>query len=441
MNELLKQAFGVLFARTSVRIAQFVAFLLLARFMSPSAFGWFGIITSAITLASLIGTLGLRQSVAFEIGRKTMTDGEGTATVLLAWPLLAAFSTLVVYWLYGQQLPDMTALEAAILIGAGVASSMLIMLLQGTFLGRGQVNSFNLTETLPRVFLAIFAVALTLTASVSLSMALWAQVASFLVVVPVALTIALRGSTGLKPRLDRIPAMSRYGLAFAFNLFLITLSTRISIFVIESHSGAADAGQFFAASRVNEIFLDAATAFGLVMFSHSVRESEAESKAERNARIACWVFWSFSVAAIGIAIFAPMILRAMLGSDYADAGVALQILAAGLGPAAANKVIYPSIAGKGRPLFGTPIIIFGLVVNFVVALLLVPPFGANGGALALVAGQYVMFIGYAIAYRTMGVPMRLVLLPRLSDIKSITGSVRGVVRKKLTRTRKSGPAE
>jgi|GEM_PF-1477954 O-antigen/teichoic acid export membrane protein len=441
MNELLKQAFGVLFARTFVRVAQFIAFLLLARFMSPSDFGWFGIITSAITLASLIGTLGLRQSVAYEIGKKTMTDGEGTATVLVAWPVLAAASTIIVYSLYGQQLPSLSSIEAAILIAIGVGSSMLIMLLQGTFLGRGQVNSFNLTETLPRVFLAVLAVLLTLTASVSLSMALWAQVASFLIVAPVALVIALRGGSGLRPRPDRIPAMTRYGLAFALNLFLITLSTRISIFVIESHSGAADAGQFFAASRVNEIFLDAATAFGLVLFSHSVREADGESRAARNARIACWVFWSFSLLAVGIAIFAPTILRVMLGAEYADAGLALQILAAGLGPAAANKVIYPSIAGKGRPLFGTPIIVIGLAVNLVAAVLLVPRLGASGGALALVLGQYVMFIGYATAYRIMGVPMRLVLLPQWSDLTMVAGSVRSVLRGKLPKPQKSGPLQ
>ena len=441
MNELLRQAFGVLFARTSVRIAQFVAFLLLARFMTPSAFGWFGIITSAITLSGLIGTLGLRQSVAYEIGRKTMTAGEGTATVLAAWPVLATASAIVVFFLYGSQLPDLSPLETGIVIGVGVGSSMLIMLLQGTYLGRGEVNAFNLTETLPRVLLAVFAVVLTLAASVSLSWALWAQVASFLLVVPAALGIALRGSPGLRPRLDRIPGMALYGLAFAFNLFLITLSTRISIFVIESHSGAADAGQFFAASRVNEIFLDAATAFGLVLFSHSVRESEAESQSIRNARIACWVFWSFTIAAIGIGLLAPMLLKIMLSDEYSQAGVALQILAVGLGPAAANKVIYPSIAGKGRPLFGTPIIVFGLAVNFVAALLLVPPLGANGGAIALVLGQYVMFIGYAFAYRTMGVPMRMVLLPQLSDLKMIVGSAQRVVRRKLSKSGKSGSVD
>lgn len=433
MSGLAGQAFTILFARGFTRVAQLLAFLILARFLTPAEFGWYGIVTTAVSLAALLGSLGLRQSVAYRIGRKEMTVGEGTATVLAVWPVLVAVSAGVVIWLYAGTVPSISSIEAGAAIALGVAGAMLVMLVQGIFLGRGEVRRFSSTETLPRVMLAVFAALLALFGMVTLANALWAFALGFAATIPLALWLALNDSGPLRPRLGALPGMLGYGLAFAFNLFLITLCSRLSMFVIEQVHGAAAAGQFFAAVRVNEIFLEAATAFGLVLFSDSARATDVTIPG-RNARIACWMFWGFSLVALGIAVVAPVLLRLFIGADYADAGLALQLLAISLGPAAATKVIYPTIAGQGRPLFGTPAIIVSLAANLGLAIALVPMLGIAGGALALVAGQYLLYLGYALSCRRLfHIPLRDFILPRGQDVQMI---VRGVGRRMKLLTRR-----
>ncbi|ODT72393.1 MAG: hypothetical protein ABS75_04610 [Pelagibacterium sp. SCN 63-23] len=434
MNEILRQALTILFARGFTRIAQFIAFLLLARFLTPAEFGWYGIITTAIVLASMLGSLGLRQSVAYQIGRKDMTVGEGTATVLAAWPVLALVSAGVVFWLYGRDVPGLSTLNVGAALVAGVGGSMLVMLLQGIYLGRGEVNAFSLTESMPRTLLTVFAGALAFLGMVTLSSALWAQVLSYVLVMPVALWLVMRGVNGLRPRPGRLPGMLGYGLAFAANLFLITLCSRLSMFVIEHFSGADGAGQFFAAVRVNEIFLEAATAFGLVLFSNSVREGENKAIPARNARIACWIFWSFSLVGLMTALLAPLLLRLLLGQGYESAGGALQVLAISLGPAAASKIIYPTLAGQGRPLFGTPAILLSLAVNLGLAWLLVPGMGLLGGAVALVVGHYLLYIGYAISCsRLFAIPFRDFFIPQRNDAKGLGRGLQKAVKRVLPR--------
>lgn len=435
MSDLVRQAVTILFARGFIRIAQLVAFLLLARFMTPAEFGWFGILTTAMTLAAMLGSLGLRQSFTYEIGQKRMTSGEAAGTTLALWPLLTLASAAVIYLLYGNQIPGLSSLETGSLIVLGVAGTMFVTLIQGVYLGRGDINAFSFSETLPRLALMVFAAGLALMASVTLATALWAHVGGFVLAIPVALWLALRGAGKPLPRFDRLGGMLGYGLIFAFNLFLITLCSRISMFVIEHHSGAEAAGQFFAAVRVNEIFLEAATALGMVLFSNAARQEQGVSVLGRNARIACWIFWSFTAAAIVVALFGPFLLRTLLGSDYAPAGTTLQILAFGLAPAAACKVIYPTLAGQGKPFFGTPVIILSLLINLSLAFVLVPGLGVYGGAWALVVGQYFLLGGYVLSCRRLeNIHLRDFVVPRVDDLKQTIRVLRSKIPKFHHRT-------
>lgn len=425
MKKLFGQAITILFARGFTRLSQFVAFLILGRFLTPEEFGWFGIVTTAVALAALLGSLGLRQSLAYKIGRNEITTGEATGTALLAWPLLMAAASTVVFQLYGGNLPGLSQWEAGVVITISISGAMLVMILQGIFLGRGEIRAFSTIETLPRVLLAVFACGLAILAAVSFSFALWAQALSYAVVVPLALFFSLRSTTGLSLGLRKLPSMIRYGIGFAINLFLISLCSRISLFVIERFWGANEAGQFFAAVRVNEIFLEAATTFGLVLFSDSARSGEDDTIPRRNARIACWTFWAFVVGGCLVFFLAPHLIVLLIGSQYLAAGDALRYLALSLGPAAASKVVYPTLAGQGRPWFGTPVIILSLAVNVGLAFLLVPKFGAAGGAMALAVGQYVLYAGYAVSCsRLFNIRIADFIVPRRKDIVAVSKLVR-----------------
>jgi O-antigen/teichoic acid export membrane protein len=424
MRELLGQAFTILFARSFVRVAQLIAFLLFARMLTPDQFGWYGILTTAISLAALLGSLGLRQAAAYQIGRSTLTSGDAAATLIAVWLPMALLATLAIMLLYGGQVPDLSLPEISGILFAGVSGTMLVMMLQGIYLGRGEVNAFSATETLPRLVLAAAAAIMALFGWITFSSALWVQSMTYVLTVPVALWLALRHAKTFRLRIAMLPGMVHYGIAFAINLFLVTLCARVSMFVIEHYAGAAEAGRFFAALRINEIFVEAATAFGLVLFSHAVRNDDKAKTAERNARIAAWIFWSFSLLALAVMVISPLMLTLLVGPGYADASPALQVMALGLGPAAACKIIYPTIAGTGRPWFGTPALLASLALNAAVAFLTVPMLGAMGGALALIAGQYLLLLGYMVsASRLFGLPFRLFIIPSTADARRLGAMV------------------
>jgi O-antigen/teichoic acid export membrane protein len=420
MRNLLNQAFTILFARGFIRLSQFAAFLVLARFMSPEAFGWFGIFTSAIGLATLLGNLGLRQSAAFYIGQNVLTSGEAGATLLFLLPFLSAIGAVAVLMVYPGPVLELSTFYIGFYVYSGILGSLCLMMLQGVFLGRGDVKGFSLSETAPKVLLALMCLSLFLIGPVSLGAALGVQAASFILAIPFIVYRSFRGEHLFTVRFDLVGRMIGYGIPYALNLFLILFSARISMFALEHVFDSAAAGQFFAASRINEIFLEAATAFGLVLFSQAVREEEGEGFKTRNARIACWIFWFFAGLGAVICLVATPLVTLLVGSAYGPSGTALQILGIGLGPAAACKIIYPTMAGKGRPWFGTPMILVSLVINLAAAALLVPRFGVSGGAMAMVCGQVALYLGYVRAYmRIYHVPMGLFFVPQRSDLAGV----------------------
>ncbi|WP_460359412.1 oligosaccharide flippase family protein, partial [Mycobacterium sp. ZZG] len=266
-----------LFGRGVVKVAQFFTFLILARLLSPTDFGWYGILTTAVSVAALVGSLGLRASFGYEIGQNRRTPAEAAGTALVLWLPLTAVSATCVWIFYGRGIPTLAAQQAGGVIFAAVAGSLLIVLMQGIFLGRGEIRIFALSETTPGVVLSAFTIALALVSSVTLSTALWAYSASFLVAAPIMVRLAVKGVGRLRINFRKLGRSVAFGIVYAVNLVLTTISARLSMFVIEHYIGPAPAGQFFAAIRLNEMILEAATVAGVVLFSNAARQDKGAS--------------------------------------------------------------------------------------------------------------------------------------------------------------------
>jgi O-antigen/teichoic acid export membrane protein len=422
MPELLKQAFTIIFARGFIRMAQLISFVLLARFLTPAEFGYFGIVASAIPLAAMLGSLGLRQSFAYEIGQKRLSSGDAVATMLVVWPVLAAISTVAVYYMVGSAVDEIATANLIAMIAMGVAGAMLIKMAQGVFLGTGDIARFSLTETFPRVLLTIAVALLALLQMVEIEASLWAFSASFAIVIPVALFFALRGAAGFTPRLSGLPRMVGYGAAFAVNLSLVALNLRVGVFLLGHMAGAEDAGYFFAATRINEIFLEVATAFGLVIFSRMLQSEGGGARLQQNVRISCWMLWSFFLGGWVVTLLAPWLLTIIVGPGYESSIPLLQIMALALGPSAAVKIIYPALAGQGKPLFGTVAVLSSVVLNAVLAYILIEPLGATGAAIGFVAAQYLVLAIYIVMLKyRFGIAVSDFLLPRRQDAAQLAG--------------------
>ncbi|CAN7416796.1 polysaccharide biosynthesis C-terminal domain-containing protein [Phenylobacterium sp. LjRoot219] len=384
----------MLASRGVTRVAQVVAFLVLARALSPSGFGAYAVITSAVFLAGQIGPLGLRQASAYRIGQSLMTDGQALGVLALFWPLTALVCMAAVFGL------NQTAFEgfgagptAAVLIAT--AAVLLLNLLQGVFLGRGEIKAFSFSDAGPRVLQSLLALSLWLTGALTLNTALWSFAAGFLVLAPIVVWMAARSAQRLSPAVGQAPAMIRHGFLFAVSAFLVTLQGRVGVFFLSGAHGPEAAGQFFAAQRASELFLELATAVGLVLFSETARSGPNRETLRSAMRTAGGLFVMFLGVGAVAAFTAPWLVLVLLGPQYAEATDALRVLAIGLAPAAAVRVLNSVIAGMGKPYISAGIVLVGIAINAAACALLAPRYGAVGAAAGLAIGQFVAATVYA----------------------------------------------
>lgn len=396
MLTLFKKAGAIFASRILTRASQLVAFVVLARVLSPSGFGAYGVLTSAIFLAGQIGNLGLRQASAYKIGQKEITDGAAMGVMLAFWPF-ATIATAVALLLLNHEALNalgggMSLQVALVLALAGVLFTVLI---QGVFLGRGEIKAFSLADAGPRVLQSVLAVILWSVGALTVASALWSFAAGFLLVIPLVAWLAMKGAQPLRFALGEAPKMVAYGLLFAVSMFLITLQGRVGVFFLSSAEGHAVAGQFFAAQRATEIFLEIATAVGLVLFSEAARAKSFEDNMAAALKTATTLALMFLVVGAGVALAAPLVVKIILGGAYDAAAPMMRVLALGLAPAAFIKIMNGVVAGSGRPFLSASVVALGLIANLGLAALLIPRMGPVGMAWAMTLSQVVAALAYA----------------------------------------------
>lgn len=411
---MFKQVATLIVTRGLTRGAQVISFLILARVLSPAGLGVYGVLTTAVLIATQLGNLGLRQASAYTIGRQTMADGEVGMTLLFLWPLLSAATVAGVLIFNG----DLARQNGVVLpVAIAIAASLLLSLLQGVFLGRGEMQHFGSTDAAPRMLLSLFALGALALGAVTLKNAMWLFALSFALVAPFAIWLALKLARVRRLRLDRVPGMIRYGAIFAVSMVVISLNTRVGILILHGQVGETEAGQFFAGQRVNELFLEFATAAGLVLFSQSTKSGDPDQAITDGARTSAWMLWSFLGVSVFVVLFTPLFVRLVLGDAYMGAIGVIRILALGLAPAAVVKIMNGVVAGAGRPFLSAGLVGGGLVVNAALSYALAPELGADAAAYGLLGSQLSTMVGYVVVAKLLyGAPVRSFLLPHMDPV-------------------------
>lgn len=391
------RAIYLLFARVGVRGAQVVAFLLLARALSPEYFGYYGVITSAILVAVQVGNMGLRQAAGVLIGRGLVPEGEVLATLLVAWVGVSGVSAVgLTIWLwvdpsFGQTMPVSRAV-----VLAAISSGLLLTTLQGIYLGRGDLRAFGVADLGPSVILAISVALLYIIKLLSISTALGSLVVSSTLCAAAALVHLVSRIGVIKLNLSAVGIIARKSWPYAFPVALVFLFPRIGIFILSGIAPEEAIGHFFAAQRLSEIFLEIATAAGLVLFSDAARVRDTMASAKQTGRMVLILSLLFTAFAFIVSIFAAPVVRIALGPPYEPASGMVMLTTWILVPAAAVRLINGLFNGIARPQLSVIGLSLGALTNVSVTLIFVKKFGVYAAIYGLAGGYAVTLLLYVL---------------------------------------------
>lgn len=430
----------VFLARLVSRGAVFVVLVILARGLSIEDLGYYGIVTTTAYSAVYFGSLGLRHASALYLGREMASVGAVVGALALASTVLglvAGVGASLAYWYLGARSGD-TLL--AVLSGAVLLPMLFVFIWQGYFLGFKQIKRFNRSELVSR-FLLLVLVLVVFLAGVEFSVqgALLAFLVSQLVGMTYVVATVSRSVTG--PLIfagsgRTILDMVRSGFPFAVSLALVILSPTISLHIGTLVAGAQVAGLFFVAYKLTDIIAEAATATGMVAFSYGVQKSRPR-RALGSALRSAWVVVGISIVlAVILSLSSDLITRLLLGEEYADSAVAIDILVWSLPFLCFSRILSPALAAQGHAATGAWIQAGTVAMNACGALVLGSQFGLVGIALALALSRVINAFAFAVnVSRFTGLGFARVVIPNRRASKVFFGRLGRALRKSLARRR------
>src|SRR5688500_17828795 len=381
---------------------------LYTRYLDTEDFGSVGLIVALS--AVLVTVLRLGISSAFFRFYFDSTDPAQRRLVVRTsfwFTMASATAGLAAGVLLAEPIADLLGLDDANLVRAGFVGVWAQMNYE-------QLTSLFRAEERSTAFVAasLANIAVTIAATILL-VVVWEQGAFGVIVgnvtgtlvVYLALLAVHREQLGLEFSRPLLREMNRFGIPLvpaALALIAVNFSDR---FFLVHLASLAEVGLYEIGVRIASAMVLLLTAFRMAWpaFAYSI-EDDAEAK-RTYAFVLTYLVVVASWLALALGLLAPWLVRLLTTPDYYEGERVVAPLAFGGVAYAAYIVMAIGVGRAKRTQFNWAIAGAAAVVNVVLNLILIPPYGIMGAAVATVAAYVVMFLGMTwYAQRVFPVP-------------------------------------
>jgi O-antigen/teichoic acid export membrane protein len=423
----LRRSFTLTYAASVLAAAlSLVNALVVARALGPAGRGEVTFLTTMAMITSQLSSLGVEEAAGNIAGARAHER-----------PALAT-NALVLAFVFGTLAVGVVAVLIAIFpaVGGDVSTAL-------RWVALGSVPVLVLNLYLQFVIRADYGFAVTNAVllfapvlNVVINGALWAAgviTVEAVVIVWVAGqifgTMVLAGYLAMRlagfGRADRGLAteMVGFGVKAHAGRVMKTGNYRLDQWILGSIAGSRELGLYSVAVAWTEALFFLPEALSTVLRPDLVRASAADA-----ARQAATVFRVALVATlpfvVGVVIAAPVLCVTIFGSSFEGSIDDLRVLAPGALGIVALKVLANALVAQGRPLLANLAIAVAFVVTIVLDILLIPPYGGVGAAVAsLVAYTSGGLVVALVFMRTLEVGWRD-MVPGGDDVRALAEAAR-----------------
>jgi len=410
--------------------ASLVTAILIARGLGPVGQGGYAVFVTAVGLGAVIASFGQYEgNVLTSAGTREPGRVLLSRAVVHALVVAAVLTALRPAWE-----PPATRLgvegEALGLFPIIVALEIAALLLRGVNLGQHRVAAFNAVSLLQRLvyLLAIIGVARVVDLSLALVLRCWAvaTAASLTVGAGWAWARSPGGAATLAAIRAGWIASLRRGWRPLVTIVLTLVLVRFDVWTLGPRLGSAAVGQISVASGWVEWLWYVPTVVSTVLFA-AVAADPVTRRLETVAQAARLVSAVMVPAGIALMLVGDLLIPALYGDAYQEAGAAFVRLVPGAAAVAVHLVIDSHFAGRGFP----PVSVLGaagaLALKAGLNAVLVPGDGIRGAAVATsVAFAALLTTKLLVLRAETRWPVHRFLLLQGADVREAWTRVRGL---------------
>lgn len=426
MNSFISDVSRVGISQALIILSGLATSIITARYIGPEGNGIIAGITVYPSLFMTIGSLGIRQSTTFFLGKGIYSEEKIKTAITQIWLMTTIVSLLVCFLLMYYFSNSGNNLLLIILALLPMPFSLFNTYNSGIFLGNNDIKTFNKINWIPSLIVLmatfVFIIALGLGVGGAMAAMVGGPLCMFFILLFKNKFIHF---FSLRFEWSVIKKMLSLGVIYAIALFVINLNYKLDIILLDKLSNSYELGIYSKGAGITQYLWQIPMLFSTVVFARSAVSKNDRAFSLKVAQLLRVSFIIIGVLALILILASEPIIVGMYGEKFRESSTVLKYLLPGVLILTIFKVMNMDLAGKGKPWVSMKAMIPSLIINIILNLLLIPKYGANGAAISSTVSYGVAGLLFLYFYsKTVNISIREIFKLRRSDFDPIIHALR-----------------
>ena len=421
MATFIKDAFSVGVSKFLMISFGLATSIIIARTLGPEKNGIIAVLAVYPSLFMTIGSLGIRQSTTYFLGKKIFSEEEIKTAITQIWMLSTVISIIVCFILMTEFSKSGNNLLLVTLALIPIPFSLFNTYNSGIFLGKNEIGVFNKINWIPTVIIFVLTVVLVWALSLDIAGYMLAMIGG-----PVFIFVVLLFKNKFIKAFSFdynwhiIKRMLSLGMLYAIALLIINLNTKLDVILLDKLSSQHQTGIYSKGASITQYLWQIPMLLSTIIFARS-----AVSKNDRAFSVKVTQLLRLSLLFVGLGLvilflFSEWIIIGMYGQEFEGSIMVLNLLLGGVLLLTIFKSMNQDMAGKGKPWVSMKAMIPALFVNVGLNIFWIPEYGANGAALASTVSYSLAALLFLHFYsKEVQIPIKQILHYKKSDFDPI----------------------
>lgn len=395
--------------------------IITARYLGPSKNGLIAGLLVYPSLFMTIGSLGIRQSTTYFLGKNIFSEEKIKTAITQIWLFTSIISLLICFVLINYFSKSGDNLLWILLVLIPIPFSLFNTYNSGIFLGKNQIGTFNKINWLPSLLVFLASAIFIIVLDLGITGSLFAMLAGPLVMFIILLfKNKFIQSFSLNFDWKVIKAMLSLGLVYAFALLVINLNYRIDIIILEKLSTSYELGIYSKGAGITQYLWQIPMVLSTIVFARSAVSKDDKMFSIKVAQLLRLSLIIVGISALFLFVVSDLLIITMYGEEFTKSVDVLKILLFGVVVLTLFKVMNMDLAGKGKPWVSMKAMIPALVTNIVINILFIPKYGSIAASWSSTISYTVAGLLFIYFYsRETGISIKEIFNYKKSDFKPI----------------------
>ncbi|HOW25902.1 MAG TPA: flippase [Bacteroidales bacterium] len=420
-RSFLKDVTGVFASNVFTIAAGLLASVILSRNLGPEGFGIYSAILVIPLVVVSFTQLGIRGSAIYHLGRKKFVQEEIVGSILMILAMTSVLGILITG--IGFLVLDDESFSGlyVLLVMLSIPFRLAMAYFGGIFIGKEQIGKANFinwfSELIHLVAVAVFVWILEWKVAGALLSLL---AANFLITLWAWLRIGKEIGFRFQYKAVIIRDLLSMGLLFALSFVIIQLNYRIDVLLLQKMSTLDQVGFYSLGVSIAEKLWQLPLAIGIVLMSRTANAADQELISQTTGKLVRVSFLAGLIASAILAVLSPWLLPLVWGEEFESSVRIIQYILPGILFISIFRIMSSRLAGAGKPHFAIYAFLPALIINILLNLWWITPYGALGAVWATNVSYTLGTLAFIVVYsKVTHTPVRRIVEFKKDDFSFI----------------------